>query len=65
METYNGRPAFRIGFLDFCKLVTRKPGTRAELECVELKEHMVKTRYSREYVALFGDQAIMPYKSSK
>lgn len=63
METYNGKPAFRVGFVDFCKLATRKPGARVDLECEELKEHMVKTRYSRDYVVIYGDYIIMPYKN--
>lgn len=64
METYNGKPAFRVGFIDFCKLATRKPGCRVELECNELKEHMIKTRYSKEYVVIFGDYMITPYKGT-
>lgn len=50
-EEFNGKPLFKVGFLDFCKIVVRDSRrTKFNLESESLMEHIKKTRYSKNYV---------------
>lgn len=53
-ETINGKRVFEVGFLDLCKLVTRtERRTKFSLSNDTLMEHIVKTRYSRNFYVKF------------
>ena len=58
-ETINGKRVFEVGFLDLCKLVTRtERRTKFSLSNDILMEHIVKTRYSRNFYVKFDGLVI-------
>lgn len=49
-EEYNGNPVFKVNFLDFCSVVTRKgKKTRMNIESEQLMEHIKRVKYSKKY----------------
>jgi hypothetical protein len=62
-EEYNGKPVFKVNFLDFCKLVCRdEKRTKFSLDNPQLMEHIVKTRYSKNYVVNYEGIMHFPNK---
>ena len=62
-EEYNGKPIFNVSFLDFCKIVCRdERRTKFSIQNKELMEHIVKTRYSKEYVINYDGIVHFPNK---
>lgn len=64
-ETVNGKPVFDVGFLDFCKIVTRtERRTKFSLDSQNLMEHIVKNRYSKKFVIRYDGMLVDAESSS-
>lgn len=62
-DEYKGKPIFNVGFIDFCKLVCRdERRTKFDLDNEYLMEHIVKTRYSRNFIVEFKGIIHFPQK---
>lgn len=60
-DEYNGKPMFDVNFIDFCKIVCRdEKRCKFSLENESLMEHIVKTRYSRNYIVNYSDVKFFP-----
>lgn len=58
-ETIKGKKVFEVGFLDLCKLATRtERRTKFSLSNDALMEHIVKTRYSRNFYVKYAGLVI-------
>lgn len=50
-DEFNGKPLFNVNFNDFCKIVCRsEKRVKFSLTNENLMEHIVKSRYSKNYV---------------
>ena len=61
-EEYNGRPLFKVGFMDFCNLICRDEKQRYYLENKELSSHLRNTRYSKDFFVDFSGIKFTPKK---
>lgn len=62
-DEYNGKPVFNVGFLDFCRLVCREDKrTKFSLDNELLMEHIIKSRYSRNFVIEYSGIMHFPKK---
>ena len=59
-DEYNGKPFFEVGFLDFCKIVCREDKKKFNISDKKLFEHIVKKRYSKDYVVSFDGIVYTP-----
>ncbi|MCK9428402.1 MAG: hypothetical protein M0R17_00145 [Candidatus Omnitrophica bacterium] len=62
-DEFNGKPIFKVNFIDFCNLVCRdERRTKFVLNNEALMEHIKKTRYSKNYVIEYNGIKYFPAK---
>lgn len=62
-DEYKGKPVFVVNFSDFCKIMNRSERrTKFSLDNQELMDHIINTRYSKNYVIYYEGIMYFPDK---